>query len=563
MVNKKFALVSLLLLGVIFFSQVYSVESFDLWWHLKSAEVILKSGLPTTDIFSATTPQIHWFPFEWLGEIFFYLFYLFGGINLLILVKASLAATTWFLILQALDKQKIALPLSFLLAAAGFYLTLSSWPLRPLIFSFFFFALFSVLLFNYRPFHYLLPLIILAWANIHPSFYLGFLLLTLFYFGEWLNRSHSESKVPGKALITRYGWLLAGCFLASFIHPRPQEILVYPLKLLSSEKFMGGISEWQPAPFASEPFFYLAVLPVLLVALGRVKKIGWQRVLPLLVFGGYAFTAVRHIPLFAIIAALNLPLAFGDFFEGEGRRPFSHLAYCGGVLILAAALFNVRAKAGTLGVKSGLFPEQAVRFIEKIKLEGPMYNAYDWGGYLIWRLYPGTKTFIDGRNSSEKMFLLDRRLREAYDGYQNILDNYRINYILTNSTYFDSGRIFPLVEALFNDARWSLIYQDETALLFLKNIPANEKFIRENKIDKSRIYRQVIAEAKDRLTYDPNLPVAYFSLGKAYLQLNDLPRARKNLAKALEMRPDFRPAQELLELVNRWRRPVSQPVVPD
>ncbi len=27
----------------------------------------------------------------------------------------------------------------------------------------------------------------------------------------------------------------------------------------------------------------------------------------------------------------------------------------------------------------------------------PIYNEYIWGGYLIWRLYPDYRVYIDGR----------------------------------------------------------------------------------------------------------------------------------------------------------------------
>jgi hypothetical protein len=42
------------------------------------------------------------------------------------------------------------------------------------------------------------------------------------------------------------------------------------------------------------------------------------------------------------------------------------------------------------------FPVRAVEYLHQHPVAGPMYNAYNYGGYLIWAL-PEQKVFIDGR----------------------------------------------------------------------------------------------------------------------------------------------------------------------
>ena len=43
------------------------------------------------------------------------------------------------------------------------------------------------------------------------------------------------------------------------------------------------------------------------------------------------------------------------------------------------------------------FPTRAVAFLQNHPPRGRIFNHYDWGGYLIWKLYPSTPVFIDGR----------------------------------------------------------------------------------------------------------------------------------------------------------------------
>src|SRR5262249_58450140 len=44
------------------------------------------------------------------------------------------------------------------------------------------------------------------------------------------------------------------------------------------------------------------------------------------------------------------------------------------------------------------FPSAAADFILRTKPEGKMYSSDQFGGYLIYRLYPQFKVFVDGRS---------------------------------------------------------------------------------------------------------------------------------------------------------------------
>ena len=45
----------------------------DMWWHLKTGEVIWTTHtIPTTDLFSYTTNHHGWIPHEWLSQVLIY-----------------------------------------------------------------------------------------------------------------------------------------------------------------------------------------------------------------------------------------------------------------------------------------------------------------------------------------------------------------------------------------------------------------------------------------------------------------------------------------------------------
>src|SRR5207244_3225730 len=49
-------------------------------------------------------------------------------------------------------------------------------------------------------------------------------------------------------------------------------------------------------------------------------------------------------------------------------------------------------------------PAGAADYILTHHLTGPIFNTYEQGGYLIWRVSPQTRVFIDGRSLSETVY---------------------------------------------------------------------------------------------------------------------------------------------------------------
>ena len=105
-------------------------------------------------------------------------------------------------------------------------------------------------------------------------------------------------------------------------------------------------------------------------------------------------------------------------------------------------------------------PARAVDYIRVNRPEGPLWNSYNWGGYVLWRLYPEYLSFVDGRTD-----LFDDAILEEYldvwrgrDGWQEVLDRWRIRTVLVE-------RDAPLVRELLSEG-WIEVYADDQASVF-------------------------------------------------------------------------------------------------
>ena len=185
-----------------------------------------------------------------------------------------------------------------------------------------------------------------------------------------------------------------------------------------------------------------------------------------------------------------------------------------------------------------------VRACEELATHAPglrLYNDVAFGGYLIWRLYPERKVFIDGRNELYTK-LLPRLGRihtgEApYSDWRSLIQENGIEGAIVKYQPTKKGVLYPPATPgaepvrgyrawsafLFLPAEWALVYFDDTALVFMKRGGQGEPWIR------SAEYRDLNQEDREylveRAREDPAL--ASRLRAEARRRLSESPRCRR------------------------------------
>ena len=75
---------ALLLLAIATAVSVGTATDPDLWWHLRTGEVIVNDGLPRADLFSFTVPGSDWITHEWGAQVLMWELWRIGGSTALI-----------------------------------------------------------------------------------------------------------------------------------------------------------------------------------------------------------------------------------------------------------------------------------------------------------------------------------------------------------------------------------------------------------------------------------------------------------------------------------------------
>jgi hypothetical protein len=452
----------------------------DVWWHLRTGQWMVENAqVPHADPFSFTRAGDPWVSHEWLSEIIFYGIWRWSGWAGLI-AFSSLVTTAGFMLLYARccggPVWAAAATVLGALAAAP------AWGVRPQMFTF---LLTSILLWllergEKHPRRLLwLPVLFLPWLNLHAGFAMAPALLAAYLVGLAWEVARGRTRWQDVRLYFLRLWLaLIACMTLVPLNPSGAKLYAYPLEVLRSAEMKAFILEWFSPDFHQgryTPFLLIVLLLFFLVTVTRSRA--KARVLfPLLATLAAALDAVRHIPIFVLVAvpviSAGLPTAtvrWGNFPAKDSAKHRMRIAFGVAVMVLMAAFAATRwtlLSRSQSQAEAVFFPKAAVEFLQSHPAPERLFVYYDWGGYAIWKLYPQYRVFVDGRADLYGMGLRGRNQLRDFQaemqlkpGWEKILDDGRVQTVLLPSSSAPA-------QALALQPGWLAMYRDSKAILF-------------------------------------------------------------------------------------------------
>ena len=451
----------------------------DLWWHLKTGEYITQHrSVPHADPFSYTRAGEPWIAHEWGTEVLLYQIQGTTGFAGLILIFAAILCATFYCLYLRCGPAPYIAGVATLCAA---WATAPIWGVRPQVLSFLLTSLWLLILEradrNPKLLWWTLPLTLL-WVNLHAGFALGLALSALFLVGALFDHYFGDSspRAPWRtsALVLFIDLLLVP------LNPNGLRLFSYPIETLRSTTMQNYILEW-----ASPNFHRPEYWPFLLIVLVTFATFIWSRIpvrprdLILLLVGLYAsLISIRMIPFFVLIAVPLISRRLGDWPQrahSSRRLPSAVRIRLNAAIVLAMAFFAALHIAQVIQrqpqAEARQFPADAVAFLHRHPPSGPIFNHYDWGGYLIWKLYPSTPVFIDGRADlyGAKLFHDFANAYELKGSWQQILQSWGIQTVLVPP---DSA----LAVGLQNAPGWTVSYRDSQAMILTASHPSGRPY---------------------------------------------------------------------------------------
>jgi hypothetical protein len=480
--RRRVRLLSLLLLAPVLLLllawPVLAPTDPDYWAHFTTGRIIAETGaLPSQDVYLYTTNGQPWVVHEWLTELTFFVVQRqvgYVGDVVLVGVVGCLTALAMYATCRLWGLGELP---SVVLVLWAFGMSLPSFGVRPQTLTRCLLAVTALLLTAHRlrgnrRLLWPLPPLFALWANLHGGFIIGLGVLGLTVLGDAVDAFRTRSLVALKPLLT----VAALCALATLINLNGLAGVLFPLAY-AQPGFVGQsvIAEWQPPDFSQLSFapFGLSILLALALGFGH-RPLRTTELLWALSLGWLGLESIRNIQLWATIAVpligarlrAEVP-AFGRS-AAEWARPVRMAVLWSLVVVVSVGLLGVRVTQSAnwelqLGREPSAagYPVSGVAYIKDHDLRGNLFNQFEWGGYLIYALYPHQRLFIDGRPDVYGPGILQEYLTvaELRPGWRMVLDKYSVQLVLVD-------RSGPLAGELGQDPGWRQVLSGPIERLF-------------------------------------------------------------------------------------------------
>ncbi|HTY39278.1 MAG TPA: hypothetical protein VMH23_19335 [Bacteroidota bacterium] len=508
----KVALASVFILALAF--SFRQIDSPDIGLHLAPGKWILSHrAFPTTEVFTYGAAQGTYVDLYWSYQVMMALFDRMGGAFLLVLANAlvMLAALVVFVRRSWVPTATSKLILLFVTLIVVYT---ANYEIRPHVMSW---LLLGLLLLTWEGYFedakrslIAVPLIMILWVNIQPTFILGWIVIGSF----WISLAVRDKRIDRRATL----FAMLG-FLAGFVNPYFFKGVALPFLqfgfLQPESVFKGLIAEYSPLPFLPgredvtyfgslllfRPMFILQLFRIgltVLVLIQLLRRRLWLHEGILFALFFYLNSiAEKNVGYFIMMIGPTLIRSFsrssnaveprretkkgpallaptGDRFRGFFSSPRLPEIF-GMCFILASIGLTLRVvtndfySSQRLSHRFGFaynnlfLPVKAANFLTTHRLEGRVLNHIDFGGALLDRL--PQKIYIDGRNE-----VMGESLAQEYlltyspDGLKQLVGKYAPDIII-----FPHKEGASWLEYVQSDTTtWRLVYFDELAAVYLR-----------------------------------------------------------------------------------------------
>ena len=466
----------------------------DFFWHVKIGELIRQTGmLPNSEVFSHTAQGQPWVIQSWVSDVVLaYVWESAGIVGIRLLVAGSLTVI-WLLTYQTVRLYMARMGTAVLLSGLAVLLIVPALAPRPTMMTALCLALtlYSLLAFRRSGelwWLLILPPLFVLWPNLHFGYIVGLGLIALFALSDLLARvipiAH-EHREAGTLIARGPALICLLCVAAIGANPYGYGVLWETVRM-SLQGAASQVLEWRSPSFSdgTGKLFYGAISIFIIARSFARRSIHWLDIVVPLTFIGAALSAVRHIPLMGIVLMPFLARAFANWESdvfvvakravtglgsaaardlGPRAVAIINLAFVACVVVVTVLLAPAADRHyGEKRVR--LQPSGAADFLITHNLSGRLFNTYDGGGYLIYRLYPWQQVFIDGRyNPYPKQVIEDYfSITDGKPSWFATLQSYGIDIVLCENNSAFRQLMLSRIEfrLVYEDQHYSVLVRD-------------------------------------------------------------------------------------------------------
>ncbi len=503
--DNKFKFLFIILFFAIYFlflANSINLVNADLGRHLKNGEYFLENySVIKTNFYSYTSPDFSVINHHWMSGVLFYLiWFIFGfkGVHLFFIFLSLLSLFIFYKIAEENSGKNIALIAGILTLP----LISQRVEIRPEVFSYLFSGLFLLLFLkfregkiNFNKFILSILIIQIFWVNLHIYFFLGPAIACAFLVENIFRKKRDKSK---KILFSMFS-----LFAISILNPFGLKGVFTPFTIFKDYgyRLVENQSVWFLAKILPHInlwvfcfIFVLLVLSFILVFLKDRNNFDWALFFLSVGFSGMAWFMLRNFTIFGlftlVVISKNFYIIFKKYNISLNNKKTEVIMFFILLVLflitLSGALSFIYPYNSKINIGVAEDSNSAANFFKQNHLQGPVFNNYDIGGYLIYHLYPNESVFVDNRPEAYPYGFFQEiyiPMQENDDFWKIQSEKYNFNSIIFSHKDFTPWGQEFLIKRI-QDKDWAVVYFDSKVIIFLKRNNQNLEII-----NKFEIYR--------------------------------------------------------------------------
>jgi hypothetical protein len=449
---------------------IANLPSVDLTYHLRAGAAILAGqGIPTVDTWTFTAAGTPWTDQQWGAQVILAGVYQLAGWTGLVVLRAALIGTIFGCLFTIGWRRGLGMRRAAWLALAAFVVSAVALGLRPQLIGMAIFAVVLLLVTDRRAHPgrlWAIPVLVMLWANIHGSFFLGPLVLGL----AWLEDVHDRVPSPHRLLLIALVSALAAC-----VTPFGPAVWAYAVGLSTSAEVTARITEWQPTTVRTIPgmLFFGSSLAVVALMARRGRATPWPTLAWLAIFfliGVYAIRGVAWWPLGAVAAIAGV-LVTGPAADPSSERLGSpvmrrlNLLVAGAIVVAGIALLplwrpiepGLDAPQGVVGIAP---PGITAALRAHARPGDRLFDPQAWGSWFEFAL-PDLPVAIDSRIElfPPTVWTTYENIVAGGESWEAQLDGWGATLVVTDDDH-------PAMADRLAAAGWQMVYSDDDGSIF-------------------------------------------------------------------------------------------------
>jgi hypothetical protein len=447
-------------------SMLGRMVAIDLAYQVRAGNVMLDTHhVLRVNTFTFVRGGVPWLNQQWGAQVVTAIAWRLGGWNTVAFAWGLLIGATFFFVYRSVRACGASARTASLLTLGSYVVGIELLAMRPQLFGIALFAATQWIVSTRaeQPRRlWLIPILMVVWANTHGSFPLAFLVLGF----AWLRDRRSNPALARTTL-----GVAAASLATSLVNPYGPRVWSYVAGLSTNGTISKYVAEWMPPSVRSPTglLFFGSLLAVAAFFARRREAVDWITLLELAVVAGLGFLAIRGVIWWALVAPVTVARVMGTERRRErSTSPLNAVLAAAVVLLVLVALpfrRGTNPETGAPDVLTVAPQELVAAAVARVPAGSNVFASQVFASWMEFSA-PSDRVLVDSRIElfPDAVWQQYLAVSDGREGWQATLDVWNVRALV-----LDPGQASGLLKVIGSDGGWRRVLRTDDGSVYVRS----------------------------------------------------------------------------------------------